>query len=227
MIANRVLEAFPNTFKASAKVCYTGNPLRREIAELKSIPSTGKVKHEGINILVLGGSQGAAAINDVMPEALKNAALNAVSVMHQTGKQKLKQTIANYEKAGFKPSASLRVSSFIEDMPKAYEWCDLVICRSGASTVSEIAAAGKPSILIPYPYHRDNQQFFNAKWLEKAGAAVIICQQDLTADSLSKKIHELVNVAGNLLKMGNNAQSVAILDADVVIANACLELANA
>lgn len=227
VVANRVLEAFPNTFKPSPKVRFTGNPVRQEIAKLKMTESVVKAPNRPVNILVLGGSQGAAAINDVMPGVLQAFGEKAIAVTHQTGRVKLEQTIASYDKAGFKLSENLQVFSFIEDMSKAYAWCDLVICRSGASTVSEIAAAGKPSILIPYPYHRDEQQTFNANWLVEAGAAVILQQKDLTIDSLSKQIHALIGVAGNLQKMGQNAQSIAIFDADTVIANECLELANA
>jgi UDP-N-acetylglucosamine--N-acetylmuramyl-(pentapeptide) pyrophosphoryl-undecaprenol N-acetylglucosamine transferase len=227
VIADRVLEAFPNTFKSGSKVRCTGNPLRREIALLKSMPRVEKADGEAVNILVLGGSQGAAAINDVMPGVLRRLGSQAVSVMHQTGKHKLEQTIESYKQSGFSLAEGLQVSSFIEDMPKAYQWSDLVICRSGASTVSEIAAAGKPSILIPYPYHRDNQQVFNAKWLETAGAAVILEQKQLTVDCLGKQIEELIKPAGRLNEMGEKALSVAILDADAVIASECLELANA
>ncbi|MFT4862910.1 MAG: UDP-N-acetylglucosamine--N-acetylmuramyl-(pentapeptide) pyrophosphoryl-undecaprenol N-acetylglucosamine transferase [Pseudohongiellaceae bacterium] len=227
VFADRVLEAFPNTFKPGPKLRCTGNPLRKEIAQLHGLTQSKKVNGQRINILVLGGSQGAAAINDVMPEVLQSLGSDAVSIVHQTGKQKLEQSITGYEKAGFTLSDSLKVSSFIEDMPQAYAWCDLVICRSGASTVTEIAAVGKPSILIPYPYHRDDQQVFNARWLSDVGAAIIMRQQDLSAESLSQKIRELISDSSSLEKMGENARAVAVLDADMVIANECLGLANA
>ena len=226
-IANRVLEAFPNTFNASSKVRFTGNPVRQEIARLKDSPPAQKSADKALNILVLGGSQGAAAINDVLPGVRQSFRLNSVAIKHQTGKAKLEQAITSYEEAGFQMSDGLQVSSFIDDMAQAYEWCDLVICRSGASTVSEIAAAGKPSILVPYPYHRDQQQVFNAKWLVNAGAAILMQQQNLTVESLSQQIRELVSEPGKLARMGECAQAVAIFDADSVIADECLELANA
>ncbi len=227
VVADRVLEAFPNTFKSGPKLRCTGNPVRKEIAELHGLTQPKKVNNQRINILVLGGSQGAAAINDVMPEVLQSLGSDAVSIVHQTGKQKLEQSISSYEKAGFTLSDNLKVSSFIVDMPQAYACCDLVICRSGASTVTEIAAAGKPSILIPYPYHRDQQQMFNARWLSDAGAAIILPQQDLSAASLSQKIRELSSDTGSLEKMAQSARAVAVLDADRVIADECLGLANA
>ena len=227
VVANRVLEAFPKTFKPSAKIRCTGNPVRSEIAQLNGAPRKERERSQPLKLLVLGGSQGAAAINDVIPLVLQSFGGELVSIVHQTGKQKLEQTVANYEKAGFVLSENLKVTSFIEDMPAAYAWCDLVICRSGASTVSEIAAVGKPSILIPYPYHRDQQQVFNAKWLSEAGAAIIMLQQNLSAVSLSEKIRELISTPDGLDKMSDCARSIAILDADKVIANECLELANA
>ena len=176
---------------------------------------------------MLGGSQGAAAINDVMPGVLQRLGSNGVSIMHQTGKQKLDQTVKHYQEVGFELSDKVQVTSFIEDMPSAYAWCDLVICRSGASTVSEIAAAGKPSILIPYPHHRDNQQVFNANWLVDGGAACMMLQQNLSVDSLSAQIQELIGVVGKLKSMAEKARGIAILNADKMIADECLELANA
>lgn len=226
-IANRVLEAFPKTFKTSSKVRYTGNPVRKEIARLKDFESARKSADTPLNILVLGGSQGAAAINEVVPGVLKKLGSHAVSIKHQTGKAKLEQVVASYEAAGFQLSDNLVVSSFIDDMSQAYDWCDLIICRSGASTVSEIAAAGKPSILVPYPYHKDQQQVFNAKWLVDAGGAILMLQHNLTIESLSKQIIELLGEAGKLARMGECARAVAIFDADSVIADECLEIANA
>ncbi len=225
-IADRVLEAFPNTFKASPSVFYTGNPLRREIAALQSQPRAVKKESDVLKVLVLGGSLGALAINDVMPAALKRCGGDSLSIIHQAGKDKVERTVAAYSKEDFSESSQLTVTSFIADMAKAYAWCDLVICRSGASTVSEIAAAGKPSILIPYPYHRDNQQAVNAAWLENAGAASVISQQELSPERLSNEITK-IREASKLEKMGSMARAIAVLDADTVIADHCLELANA
>jgi len=227
-IANLVFQAFPNTFSRGAKVIFTGNPLRKDIAQLASLPRSIGLESKPLRILVLGGSQGALAINEIVPEMLAGwSELDRPSVRHQTGERTLDRTQQIYRDKGLDSAEGLEVVPFISDMAEAYAWADLVICRSGASTVSEIAAASLPSILIPYPHHSDQQQFHNANWLVKAGAAILLEQKDLSLPRLKDLLSGLNENRNRLQKMSDCAKSVAICDADDVIAKHCLELAYA
>lgn len=226
-IADRVFEAFPNTFPTSSKVIHTGNPVRDDIISLKKRDDTFSSTDRPMQLLVLGGSQGAAAINAVVPEVLASwQEQDRPHVWHQTGHNLLQQTIDRYRSLGFDMSKQCRVESFIDDMRSAYEWADLVICRSGASTVSELAVVGLPALLVPYPYHRDNQQTVNAQWLTQAGAAQLIQQNDLTMESLLKILKDLDSNREILQHMSRQAKSLAIRNASEFIAAQCLELAH-
>lgn len=227
-IANQVFEAFPDTFSKSAKVIHTGNPLRKEIAGLAGRTRSLEDASRPLQILVLGGSQGALAINEVVPEMLANwSKENRPLVRHQTGDRTFETTQAIYEDKGLDTSERIQVVPFISDMAEAYMWADLVICRSGASTVSEIAAVGLPSILVPYPHHSDQQQTHNANWLVRAGAALLLEQNTLTAAALSTLVMDLNENRGKLQQMSDRASSIAICDADEIIARRCMELAHA
>ena len=138
------------------------------------------------SLLVFGGSQGAAAINSAVIGALPSirSAFPNIKIVHQTGERELAPTKAGYNTAG----VTAEVSAFITDMPSAFAGADLIICRSGASTVAEITAAGKPAIFIPFPRAADDHQTRNAQALEKAGAALLIPQSQLTGDLLAKNI---------------------------------------
>lgn len=226
-LSSKVLEAFPGTFKKSPRVLFTGNPVRSEILNMQRVRSADVEVNQALNLLVLGGSQGAAAINHVLPQFLAQLDKNTVNVLHQTGKSKDTSTLSAYVSAGLELGERYKVTEFINDMAAAYEWADLVICRSGASTVSEIAAAGVPSVLVPYPYHQDDQQLFNARWLENSGAAVILEQNKLSVDSLLRLIGGFLKSPEKLIKMGENAKELAVLDAADVIADECLRCAHA
>lgn len=227
-IANQVFEAFPNTFSTSEKVIHTGNPLRKEIADLALRTRSLDEVTRPLQILVLGGSQGALAINEVVPELLADwPEENRPSVRHQTGDRTLEKTQAIYRNKGLDLSERIQVVPFISDMAEAYTWADLVICRSGASTVSEIAAAGLPSILIPYPHHSDQQQTHNANWLVQAGAAFLLEQKDLTHSALKTLLLNLHENRNKVQQMSELAKSIAIYDADEIIARRCLEIAHA
>lgn len=225
-LANRTLEAFPGTFKASSHVLLTGNPVRQEIASIGINKQQPAVTKDEFNILVLGGSQGALAINKVIPEMLSSLGSMQIHVLHQTGKGKVDETRLAYQAAGLKLDGQYTLQAFVSDMAGAYQWADLVICRSGASTVSEIAAAGLASILIPYPYHRDMQQTRNASWLKDANAAFVIQQADLSAAVLSDCVQGLIDDPARLSQMSRSAAQLAIRDASDVIANECMRFAN-
>ncbi|MBS1212106.1 MAG: undecaprenyldiphospho-muramoylpentapeptide beta-N-acetylglucosaminyltransferase [Proteobacteria bacterium] len=152
-----VLEAFPRSFPDSANARCVGNPLRREIG--KAVPEEKARTGEKLKVLVVGGSQGAQALNELVPEAIALCG-RAVSVLHQTGAAMREETEAHYRRLG---ADEARVVPFIEDMAEAYDWADLAICRAGAMTVSELTAAGLPAVLVPFPFAIDDHQTANAR----------------------------------------------------------------
>ncbi|MCT8090238.1 undecaprenyldiphospho-muramoylpentapeptide beta-N-acetylglucosaminyltransferase [Acinetobacter sp. C_4_1] len=192
-IAKKVCQAFPDTFPKSAKIVTTGNPVRKEITEILS-PSWRYQEREKaglpLRILIVGGSLGAQALNERVPEALKqlNVPLN---VYHQCGQNHAEATQARYVD---KPaSLEVEVQPFIEDMAKAYSDADLIICRAGALTVTEIATAGVAAVFVPLPSAVDDHQTANAGFLAKTGAAKICPQATLTPDSLKELLAPLMN----------------------------------
>ncbi len=227
-IADRVFEAFPGTFTANEKVIYTGNPLREEIVAVAARKSDAESKASSqdlpLQILVLGGSQGALAINQLMPRLLAEWGQGKPpKIYHQTGSKTFDDTKSLYEFHHIELSNERRLAPFISDMAAAYQWADLVVCRSGASTVSELAAVGLPSVLIPYPHHRDNQQTKNARWLSDNNAAVLIQQADLTPAILLHTLRELDSDRERLRDMALRASSIAVRNASERIATECLE----
>lgn len=227
-MADQVFEAFPNTFSKNAKIIHTGNPLRKEIVAIATRPRSISKSSQRLRILVLGGSQGALAINEVIPAVLADFPKEIrPSVRHQTGERTLERTQAAYADKGLDSVDDVTIVAFISDMAEAYSWADLVICRSGASTVSEIAAVGLPSIFIPYPHHSDQQQTHNANWLVQAGAAFLLEQKELSVTTLKALVLDLQENRNKLQQMSDISKSIAICDADEVIARRCLELAHA
>lgn len=223
-VATQVLEAFPGTFKSASKVKYTGNPVREEIvatAVARKVPAGGRLR-----LLVLGGSQGAEAINRVIPEVLASWSEDRPETWHQTGRRGFGSTVQRYADLQLGDNEGCRITPFIDDMAAAFAWADLVVCRSGASTVAELAVAGLPSVLVPYPHHRDRQQYFNADWLVAAGAARCLDQKQLDASSLLALLRELDGNRDVLMQMSEQAGSVAIRDAAAAIADHCLEVAH-
>lgn len=220
-LSQRVLEAFPGTFPASSRVRYVGNPVRVEIAALFEQPRQPVHRYRPLRILVLGGSQGARAINTLIPEILANWDGERPELWHQTGARNLDATESLYASLGVDRDEKCRVVPFIEDMAGAYMWADVVVARSGASTVSEIAVAGLPSILVPYPYHRDQQQVFNARWLADSNAAYLVEQRDLTAKLLLTRLRDLHEKRMVLDQMSRAARRLAVVDAAEDIAQEC------
>lgn len=217
-IAARVLEAFPGTFAPTAGASCVGNPVRLEIAALP-LPPQRYADHEGaLRVLVLGGSQGAVALNGLVPEALALlAAKQALQIRHQAGKKNLEKTTEKYRTLG----VAAEVLPFIDDMAAAYAWADLVICRSGALTIAEIAAAGVASVLIPYPFAVDDHQTANGKFLSEAGAARLFRQQDLSAVRLAAELEPLLD-REKLLQMAVAARALAKPEATDAVVAACL-----
>ncbi|MGZ8189952.1 MAG: undecaprenyldiphospho-muramoylpentapeptide beta-N-acetylglucosaminyltransferase [Methylococcaceae bacterium] len=215
-MANQVLEAFPGSFKKAVKAKCTGNPLRKQFLNLPE--TSNKQVHKKFRILVVGGSQGAQILNEVVPDAI--AELKQVQVRHQTGAVMHEQVAARYKTLG----VDAEVNAFIEDMTSAYQWADLVICRAGAMTVSEVSAVGVPAIFIPLPGAIDDHQTANARYLTDAGAAVMLAQKDLNVTTL---LENIMKVSKQLDFMSKTAKQCARLDATEVVAGFCMAEAKA
>jgi len=215
-VADKTLCAFPGALEGAA---WVGNPLRAGLTNLPS-PAIRYASRQGpLHILVVGGSLGAAALNDVMPEALALIPEEQrPQVVHQSGEKHIEQLRQSYAKHGVKAE----VKAFIEDMTSAYADADLVICRAGAMTIAELSAAGVASYLVPFPYAVDDHQTFNARFLSDAGAAVLVNQRDLSPASLAKFLQDQTRV--NLMEMAEKALSQAKPSATEDVAAVCEQL---
>jgi UDP-N-acetylglucosamine--N-acetylmuramyl-(pentapeptide) pyrophosphoryl-undecaprenol N-acetylglucosamine transferase len=222
--ARRVLEAFPNSFPARVKAECVGNPVRREIAALAAPEKRYADRKGALRVLVIGGSQGAARLNAVVPAAIAeiDVAMRPL-VIHQAGERHIAQARELYAK--YNVQADVR--AFIDDMAEMYAWADLIVCRAGALTVSEIAAAGLPAIFVPFAAAVDDHQTRNAMFLVDAHAAVLIPESDLTPVRLSDELQTLLNAGrSRLADMATQARSLAKIDADVRLADACVAVAG-
>ncbi len=217
--AHTVLQAFDQTFTADVKPKTVGNPVRQSIFKLPE-PNVRVASHEGLNVLVVGGSLGAVAVNQVVVDALALMPENTrPNIWHQAGKR----NYDNVKQAYDAQSIQAKVSAFIADMSEAYEWADVVICRSGALTVSELMAAGVASILVPFPHAVDDHQTANAQFLVEAGAARLRPQAELTPERLVQDLTELGASKESRLAMAMAARSLAKPEAARVAANYCIE----
>lgn len=224
-IATRVLEAFPNTFGSDARVSCTGNPVRAAIGAVAPPERRLELESEKLRLLVIGGSQGAAALNEAVPAAIGQLAdPEHCEVWHQCGQRELAATTARYARL---PIES-RVDDFITDMAAAYSWADLIICRAGALTVAEVAAVGVASILVPYPFAVDDHQTANARYLVETNAALLVPQDVLGADRLAEILNQFMSREGRerLLRMAKAARSLARDDATAMVGRACLEVVH-
>ena len=221
-IATRVLEAFPGTFASvpGRGAVLTGNPVRADIAALMPSPTP----HSPLRLLVLGGSRGALAINNVIPQLLQQCD-GRIEVWHQTGQATYEQSMAGYQQSPV-VSQLWRAEPFIDDMARAYQWADLVLCRSGALTVAELAAAGKPAILIPFPQAVDDHQSVNGRYLVDKGAALMIQQKDLDVSSLTAMIVQLADNPERLVAMARAAKTVSLPQATDDVVRHCLAAAG-
>ena len=217
MFATRRLEAFPNAFPAKAGAQCTGNPVRPMI-----VPASEEAIDRPMRLLVLGGSRGAVAINECVPGALSILDDSAPEVWHQAGANNIEETRAIYKQLG----VDGRVDPFIDDMASAYSWADLILCRSGALTVAELANAGKPAILVPYPWHKDQQQLRNGRYLVDNDAAILLEQKNMTEQALANQLAELSANPETLKAMAKNARDCAHPDATAQVAKICREVAH-
>ncbi|WP_025731974.1 undecaprenyldiphospho-muramoylpentapeptide beta-N-acetylglucosaminyltransferase [Carnimonas nigrificans] len=220
--ATRVYAAFPGAFPASRHAEVIGNPVRAEVAEVgHHVRSIEELQARRVRLLVMGGSLGAVALNETVAPALATLPLEQrPEVRHQAGRNKLEATRAAYEKA----SVEAFCSEFIDDVAQAYEWADLVVCRSGALTVAELAAAAKPSILVPFPHAVDDHQTVNARDLSDHDAAVLLPQSEMSAERLAREIVDLLDPQ-RLHRMAAAAQGRARPGSMEQMANGCMEIA--
>jgi len=220
-MANRVLQAFPGSFGTETDIQTVGNPVRENITHV-AIPAE-RMKNPGgqFKLLVIGGSLGAQAFNQSLPGAIARLPLSdRPEIWHQAGMKKIDEARAAYKAA----DVEARVDPFIEDMAAAYSWADLVICRAGALTVSELAAVGVASILVPYPYAVDDHQTGNARYLSDQGAAILMPQSEMSQERLAENILELSRNRQRLLGMAEMARRLSHPDATKQVADICLEL---
>lgn len=226
-LADKVLESFPGTFRESAGAIHTGNPVRESIS-WQSAKRQWTEEERPLRVLVLGGSLGAVALNTVMPAVLKLFdEVDMPHIMHQTGGKNLEATAQFYLAQKITLNEEHQLLPFIDDMPAAYSWADVVICRAGATTVSELAIAGLPSVLVPYPHAVDDHQTRNAKWLADAGAAVLLPQQEMTAERIFSILGNFSRSRELLATMSAAANALAKPEATVKVATICMEMCDA
>ena len=216
-VADRIVTGFP---EALAKGQWLGNPVRDEITRLPPPAERFADRGGALHLLVIGGSLGAKALNDTVPQGLALLAANEQpQIVHQAGEKLIDELKANYAAVG----VQAHCVPFIEDMAGAYEWADLVICRAGALTIAELAAAGVASILVPFPHAVDDHQTGNAKFLVNVGGAFLLPQHELSADSIAL----IRNYSrSQLLEMAEKARSLARPAAAAEVANICAEVAK-
>jgi UDP-N-acetylglucosamine--N-acetylmuramyl-(pentapeptide) pyrophosphoryl-undecaprenol N-acetylglucosamine transferase len=220
-VAKKILEGFPNTFLQRQKVVTVGNPIRQEILALAE-PSYEKGKPR-CALLALGGSLGAAAINHMLPKALAKLPVEIrPEVYHQTGEKHFAETVEVYKQVG----VDAKIVPFIKDMDAAYRWADLVLCRSGALTVTELCAAGVGAILVPFPHAIDDHQTANANFMAAAGAAILVQQATLTEDKLADILQEFIELPDRCHAMAKAAYKLRKADATEKVLAICEEVCN-
>ena len=216
LIADKTLAAFPSAFGDKAEL--VGNPVRKDITQLpfpaqRYASRTGKLK-----LLVVGGSLGATALNDVLPKAIATLPESSrPEVIHQAGEKHIAALQANYQAAG----VTADTKAFIHIMAELYAWADVVICRSGALTVAELSCVGVASVLVPFPHAVDDHQTYNAKYLSDAGAAKLIQQAEFSVAKASELLASLTREI--CLEMAIKAKQLAKPEATEAVANICME----
>ncbi len=222
-LARVVLQAFPGSFSANDRVITTGNPVRRAIAEVS--PPEARMAQDASRgrLLVIGGSLGARALNQIVPAALACIpAAERPQVRHQTGERTADEARAAYADAG----VDVTLETFIEDMAEAYGWADVIVCRAGALTVAEVAAVGLPAVFVPFPHAVDDHQTANARSLADAGAAIVLQESELDAERLARVLQTWFADREQLVKRARLSRAQAKPDALEKITDICLEAAG-
>ncbi len=218
--ATRICEAFPNTFKQRKNCITTGNPVRKELFLVTAVDDLAQ---RPVNLLVLGGSLGAEPLNTLLPAALAKVTEKIrPKVIHQAGREHDAVTRERYQAA----QVTAEVVPFISDMAAAYAEADLVICRAGALTVSELAATGRGSFLLPLPHAIDDHQTRNAQFLAERGAAVLLSQHATDAAYLAAQLTEVLMDKKRIKAMGEQARLLAQPDATQRVVAECVEVAR-
>jgi UDP-N-acetylglucosamine--N-acetylmuramyl-(pentapeptide) pyrophosphoryl-undecaprenol N-acetylglucosamine transferase len=217
-IADRVFTAFPNVFK---KAEWVGNPLRAAFLR-QGAPAERFAGRSGpLRLLVVGGSLGAKALNDTVPQALALIpSAQRPHVVHQSGEKQIDALRANYTAAGVRAE----LTPFIDDTAQAFAEADLILCRAGASTVTEIAAVGAAALFVPFPHAVDDHQTTNARFLVEAGAAWLVPQTDFTPAALAQRLQGLQRT--QLMEMAEKAKQMQKTDAVAAVVTACEQLAK-
>lgn len=219
--AKHVYEAFPQSFGSGKQVATVGNPIRKEIANLHAEFAANRPAKK--QVLIVGGSLGAKALNETVPAAMSLIdEAQRPTITHQAGKRTLDVAKQAYQAA----NVEANVVEFINDMAAAYDAADLIICRAGALTVSEVTAAGLPAIFVPFPYAVDDHQRLNAESVANEGGAIVVVEKDLSVEKLASLIKELMSSTEKLNAMRQKSHDLAKLDAVDVIAKQCLAYAS-
>ena len=216
-VADRIATGFPAVIN---KGVWVGNPVRQDIAQIAPPAERFAERPGALRLLVIGGSLGAQVLNEMVPQGMALLGENELpQIVHQAGEKHIEALKANYAAVG----VEAHCVPFIEDMAGAYAWADLVICRSGALTVAELAAAGVASILVPFPHAVDDHQTANARFLVNVGGAFLLPQNEMTPEAIAL----IRNYSrGQLLEMAEKARSLAKPDATAEVANICAESAK-
>lgn len=222
--SRKILQGFPGTFPQEMHAEDSGNPVRREVAAIAEPRERMGGRTGPVRLLVMGGSQGAQVLNLVVPAAIALLPGNLkVEIQHQAGAKRVDEALEAYASA----AVDAEVKPFIENMAEAYAWADLVICRSGALTVAELAAAGLGSVLVPFAHAVDDHQTRNAEYLASSGAAIILPQSSFDADALAAALAPLVSDRNALMSMAVSARALALPDAAEKVVEACTEWVGA
>ncbi|HOY70674.1 MAG TPA: undecaprenyldiphospho-muramoylpentapeptide beta-N-acetylglucosaminyltransferase [Methylotenera sp.] len=217
-VATRVLAAFPAAF--GKKAMLVGNPVRQDIVDIPSPESRFEGRKDALRLLIIGGSLGAQALNEVIPLAIAQLPEGQrPEVIHQAGTKHIEALNENYAVAGVKADTK----AFIDDMASMYAWADFIICRAGALTVAEVSAVGLGALMVPFPHAVDDHQTTNAAYLQSGGAAWVIQQSELTVDKIVKILTELNR--DNCLEMAKKARVLGKPEATANVAKICMEVA--
>ncbi|MGI9318103.1 MAG: undecaprenyldiphospho-muramoylpentapeptide beta-N-acetylglucosaminyltransferase [bacterium] len=215
-IARRVLSGFPEA-AGIRKVTWVGNPVRDDIAAISPPERRLKGRVGPLRILIVGGSQGARVFNRELPRLLSDQRFPPLEIMHQCGEVDCESVKKAYHQQGI----AAEINSFIDDMAVAYRWCDIVICRAGAMTVSEVCAAGAVALFVPYPYAVNGHQTKNAAYVKAAGASLVCEQSQFVKGEWISQIVDLSNRREILIDMANNARTLARPNAALELADIC------
>lgn len=221
--ATTVLEAFPGSFGVDVITRCTGNPVRQDLAALAEPQQRLSGRTGALRLLVVGGSLGAQVFNRTLPEALARMPEDVrPTVRHQCGEKNVEEAREAYGEHGVEAS----VEPFIKDMAEAYGWADIVLCRAGALTISELCVAGVGAVLVPFPHAVDDHQTKNAQQMVNAKGAILIPQPKLSADLLAETLADLGKNRSRIIDMAKAAKTLARPDATERVVNYCLEAAN-